>query len=93
MRWQVWALPGFDSNGVSNLTGGVGVFGVDSAATASQRPYALLPIALAPVLSVTHDFKPSASAFLYQVDVTIRNLSGADLGSGPNDLRYTRLMA
>lgn len=37
---------------------------------------------------VIHDFKPSSSPNLYQVDVTIRNISGANI----SDLRYRRAM-
>jgi len=40
------------------------------------------------LVRVTHDFKPSASSDLYQVDVTIENISGAAI----TDLRYRRVM-
>ena len=40
-------------------------------------------------LSVVHDFKPSSSSFLYQVDVTITNTSGADM---TGSLLYRRTM-
>lgn len=86
-------ITGFDGNGLSNLTGGAGVFGVDGSGNGIATTVRTIANGSGvPVLSVTHDFKPSASAFLYQVDVTIRNISGADLGSGASDLRYTRLM-
>lgn len=86
-------ITGFDGNGLSNLSGGAGVFGVDSGGNGIATTIRTIANASgAPVLSVTHDFKPSASAYLYQVDVTIKNISGADLGSGATDLRYTRLM-
>lgn len=39
------------------------------------------------IFRVTHDYKPSTSPNLYQVDVTIQNISGAVV-----DLRYRRLM-
>jgi type IV pilus assembly protein PilY1 len=44
-----------------------------------------------PVLQVTHDYRPSAgTTALYQVDVSIKNTSGAALVSG--DLVYRRVM-
>jgi hypothetical protein len=52
----------------------------------------LTDIGVVPVLKVTHDYHPSVSANLYQVDVTIENISGADLGLGATDLRYRRVM-
>ena len=86
-------ITGYDGNGLSNLTGGAGVFGVDGGGNGIATTVRTIANSSGvPVLSVTHDFKPSASAYLYQVDVTIRNISGADLGSGTTDLRYTRLM-
>ena len=52
----------------------------------------LTDIGVVPVLKVTHDYHPSVSVNLYQVDVTIENISGADLGLGATDLRYRRVM-
>jgi type IV pilus assembly protein PilY1 len=46
----------------------------------------------APALQVTHFFHPSASPNLYQVDVTITNISGSAVGAGPTALRYRRVM-
>lgn len=86
-------ITGYDGNGEANLTGGAGVFGVDGSGNGIATTVRTIANSSGvPVLSVTHDFKPSASVYLYQVDVTIRNISGANLGSGPTDLRYTRLM-
>jgi type IV pilus assembly protein PilY1 len=45
-----------------------------------------------PVLKVTQDYHPSVSANLYQVTVTIENISGGALGAGATDLRYRRVM-
>lgn len=86
-------ITGYDGNGLSNLSGGAGTFGTNGGGNGIATTVRTIANAAgAPVLEVTHDFKPSASAYLYQVDVTIKNLSGADLGSGATDLRYTRLM-
>src|SRR3990172_3381375 len=49
-------------------------------------------ISSAPALQVTHFYHPSVSPNLYQVDVTIRNISGGVLGDGPTALRYPRVM-
>jgi hypothetical protein len=45
-----------------------------------------------PVLKVTHDYHPSVSTNLYEVDVTMENISGDVLGTGATDLRYRRVM-
>lgn len=45
------------------------------------------------VMRVTHAYAPSpATPNLYQVTVTIENLSGAMLGSGTDGIRYRRVM-
>lgn len=80
-------ITGYDGNGFSNIT----VMSFTSTATTANSVVTIASGG-APVLRVTHDFKPSASTYLYQVDVTIENISGGDLGSGATDLRYTRLM-
>lgn len=86
-------ITGYDGNGFSNLTPISAVFGTDGGGNGIATTTVRINNASgAPVLEVVHDFKPSASAYLYQVDVTISNISGADLGAGATDLRYTRLM-
>lgn len=81
-------ITGFDGNGVSGLSGGAATFGTDG----SGNGTAITVRTIGGVLEVTHSYHTSASAYLYQVDVTIKNISGSDLGSGATDLRYTRLM-
>lgn len=44
------------------------------------------------ILRITHDYMPSASSFLYEVKVTLENLSGQMLGDATNGLRYRRVM-
>jgi hypothetical protein len=45
------------------------------------------------VLRVTHDYAPSpATPNLYQVSVTLTNLTGATLGAGSQGIRYRRMM-
>lgn len=86
-------ITGFDGNGLANLSGGAGTFGVDSSGNGIATTVRTIASGGAPVLSVTHDFKPAAATpYLYQVDVTIKNLTAGTLGTGATDLRYTRLM-
>lgn len=86
-------ITGYDGNGLFNLSGGAATMGVNGAGHGIATTVRTIANAAGvPVLSVTHDFKPSASAYLYQVDVTIRNLTSGPLGAGATDLRYTRLM-
>ncbi len=86
-------ITGYDGNGSSNLSGGTGTFGTDGSGYGIATTVRTIADSSGnPVLRVTHDFRPSASEYLYQVDVTIENISGVDLGSGSTDLRYTRLM-
>ena len=80
---------GYDGNGTSNISLVSSVFGTDS----NGYGTATTVVTIGGALEVTHEFKASAlTSFLYQVDVTLKNISGADLGSGANGLRYTRLM-
>jgi len=74
-----WA--NIDSGGVSNLTE------VSFASTASTAT-AVTALASVAGYTVTHEFKPSASPDLMQVDVTLTNMTGADV----TDIRYDRTM-
>lgn len=87
-------ITGYDGNGFVNLAGSAGTFGIDGAGNGIATTIQTIANAAgAPVLSVTHAFKPAAATpYLYQVDVTIKNLTTATLGVGATDLRYTRLM-
>jgi len=84
-------ITGYDGNGVSGITPVSSIFGTD----ALGNGIATTVVNIGSVLQVTHDFKPSVSDNLYQVDVTLKNISKGDLGdtsAGSTDLRYTRLM-
>lgn len=85
-------ITGYDGNGFANLSGGAATMGVNGAGHGIATTVRTIASGGVPVLSVTHDFKPSASVYLYQVDVTIKNLTERVLGTGATDLRYTRLM-
>jgi hypothetical protein len=77
----VTAVSGYadQSKGVVNMT-------VDSfTATATT---ATSVVTVGTTFRVTHDFRPSATPNLYEAEVTIENISGADL----TDVRYTRQM-
>jgi hypothetical protein len=43
-------------------------------------------------LQVTHEYRPSSNPALYEVGVTLTNLTGDVLGSGEHGLRYRRVM-
>jgi type IV pilus assembly protein PilY1 len=87
------ARSGFDGNGRSNITLVSAVFGTDaSGAGVATTIVTIADAAGNPALEVKHDFRPSASAYLYAVQVTLRNLTDFTLGGGPHGLRYTRLM-
>ncbi len=79
---------GADGNGFAGITPVSAVFGTDGAGNG----IATTVVTIGGVLEVTHSFHTSASDFLYAVDVTLKNISGADLGTGSSDLLYTRLM-
>ena len=86
-------ITGYDGNGLSNLSGGAAIFGTNALGGMATTVRTIADGSGSPVLEVTHDFKPTAlTPYLYQVDVAIKNLSGATLGAGATDLRYTRLM-
>ena len=68
-----------DVDGVVNLTP---ISFVDTPTTAVSV------VDVGTVLEVTHDYHPSVSPNLYEVTVTLKNISGADIA----DLRYRRVM-
>lgn len=70
--------------GVTNLT----LVSFTSSASTATSVVRIKDSYSADVLEVTHYYHPSASSDLYQVDVTIKNVSGGALA----DLRYRRVM-
>lgn len=85
--WGVgYVLPTLTSGSANN---DVGVFGLSSLSFSSTLSSALSVVSMQGNLKVTHSFNPSgATPYLYQVDVTIENTSGAPI----TDVRYTRTM-
>ncbi len=66
-----------------------GVVNVSLVSFVSTATTATSVVTIGNTFQVTHDFRPSpATPFLYQIEVTIENISGAPIG----DLRYTRGM-
>ena len=63
--------------------------GVSFASTASTATSVVTDTGATPSLQVTHAFSASSTAYLYQVDVTITNVSGADF---TGDTLYRRTM-
>jgi hypothetical protein len=85
---------GYDGNGFSNISLVSATFGTDGGGNGiGTTVVTIANSAGAPSLQVTHDFKSSPKTpYLYEVTVTMKNISGTDLGSGGTGLRYTRLM-
>lgn len=84
---------GIAANGVSGWVDnsfGISPSNLSSVSFASTAATATTVAALTsnPGFTVTHDFKPSASPDLMEVDVTLTNATGATL----NDVRYDRTM-
>jgi type IV pilus assembly protein PilY1 len=76
-----------DVGGVQNLS----LVSFTSTASTARSVVNVLNSSGATVLRVTHDYRPNAgTSALYQVDVTIENLTGTDLAAG--DLVYRRVM-
>lgn len=49
-------------------------------------------VTIGSALEVTHQYQPSSNPALYEVIVTLRNLTGEVLGTGADGLRYRRVM-
>lgn len=71
----------------------IGTAGLTLVSFVSDASSATSVVTIGGMLRVTHNYAPSSvSANLYEVKVTIENISGADLGAGATDLRYRRVM-
>lgn len=94
--WGAGIVSTGDSGGANEDYGGahflelVSFTSTASTATSVVRVMDGLGAGAGAVLEVTHAYKPSTSANLFQVDVSIKNVSGFDLGL--NDLVYRRVM-
>lgn len=71
------------NGGINNVT----VQSFESTATTATSV-----VRIGSVLEVTHRYSPSATPNLYQVEVTLTNISGATLGAGDRPIRYQRAM-
>jgi type IV pilus assembly protein PilY1 len=90
--WGAGISGGFGSgvNAFANQASGIAGFSsVSWSATASTFTSNTV---IGGILGVEHYFTPSPSSNLYQVRVTMKNLSGSTIGAGPAGLRYTRVM-
>ena len=72
------AVSGTGTTVFANTAIGSSFTGVSFASTASTATSVVTDTGATPSLEVTHAFSASSTAFLYQVDVTIKNVSGAD---------------
>lgn len=77
-----------DNGGVFNLSNVTFL----SDATSATSSATIRSATGADVLGIVQHFHPSASADLYQVDVTLTNLTGGVLGSATAGIRYRRLL-
>jgi hypothetical protein len=88
---EVFVSPGVSGYANDSRGGAVNLNLVSFASTASTATSVVQVMDGAKaVLEVTHAYKPSASANLYQVDVSIKNISGTALEN--NQLVYRRVM-
>jgi type IV pilus assembly protein PilY1 len=71
-------------------SGSIGAFS-STPTTATSTTY-LLDGSSNPIMSIVQTYAPSASTNLYQVTVTLTNLTSGDLGTGSAGIRYRREM-
>ncbi|GAB4174516.1 MAG: hypothetical protein Fur0039_16470 [Rhodocyclaceae bacterium] len=86
--WGVALKTAGVSGYANNAIGTAGLSLVSFSSTASTAVSVVT--AASGALMVTHNYHPSANPALYQVDVSIKNTSGADLAAG--ELLYRRVM-
>lgn len=86
------AISSLGVSGYANNSQGTANLGLVSFASTASTATSVVNVlsGVMPMLLVTHNYHPSANAALYQVDVSIQNISGADLVAG--DLLYRRVM-
>jgi hypothetical protein len=92
--WGVGVRGGPSAGLTGYANDALGTAGLVSTSFASGGNWATSVVTIGGKLKVTHDYKPSISANLYLVDVTIENISGADIGAAgnPNGVVYRRVM-
>jgi len=86
------AISSLSVAGFANNSSGIGGLGLVSFSSTASTATSVVNVlnGVTPMLLVTHSYHPSTNAVLYQVDVSIKNVSGADLVAG--DLLYRRVM-
>lgn len=86
---QSLGISGFANSAVG--TANLALVSFTSTASTAKSVVNVLGPTGAPVLRVTHDYAPNAgTSMLYQVNVSIQNISGQDIAAG--DLLYRRVM-
>jgi hypothetical protein len=81
------------TDGYANNSAGISNVSVSSFTGVTGGSTATSVTTIGGMLEVTHQFFPSpATANLYEVRVTLRNLTAGTLGTNANDIRYTRVM-
>ena len=83
---------GAGATGYNNTwSGSAGLTFVSATAYGAGTSYKVVST-IGGMLKVTHDYHPSTSTNLYQVDVTIENITGGTLGDAVTGIVYRRVM-
>jgi hypothetical protein len=86
--WGVGLLSSATQGNANNNTGGANNLSLISFTSTASTAVSVTQMGTS--LLITHNYHPSANGNLYQVDVSIKNISGAALVAG--DLVYRRVM-
>lgn len=87
------AVVGGTYNGLTGYRNTAGAnAGVTLQSFVSTASTATSVVRIGSALEVTHQYQPSSNPALYEVIVTLRNLTGEVLGTGADGLRYRRVM-
>lgn len=81
-----------DDNWTSSYGSAVGVVNSFSSTASTATSVVDVMAGSTAIMRITHDYSPSVASALYQVKVTIENLTGSVLGSGSSGIRYRRVM-
>lgn len=76
----------------NRASSGIGGSGIVLSSFGSTATTAVSVVTIGGMLKVTHDYHPSTQTNLYEVTVTIENLSGVDLGEVGDGIVYRRVM-
>ena len=89
--WGVGISGGVFNGNAGGANANTGDFGLTSVSFTNTASTAVSTVSMGP-LEITHDYRPSSVANLYEVKVTIRNTSLSAAGTGAQGIRYRRVM-